>query len=40
MLVDIDDMDGTEPGAMLMGIKFGMSHLKSFRRMALLGDEK
>lgn len=40
MLVDIDDMEGAEPGAMLADLKFGLTHLKSFRRMALVGDEK
>ena len=40
MLVDIDDMSGAEPGALLADLKFGLTHLKSFRRMALVGDEK
>ena len=40
ILVDIHDMDGVEPGAMLADLKFGLSHLRSFRRMAMVGDAK
>ncbi len=40
LLVDLDDLGGAEPGAIFADLKFGLTHLKSFRRMALIGDEK
>jgi hypothetical protein len=38
--IDLDNLDGVEFGAMFADLKFGLTHLKSFRRMALIGDEK
>jgi hypothetical protein len=39
-LIDLDDMEGVELGAMVADMKFGFTHLKHFRRIALVGDEK
>ncbi|MDA0766571.1 MAG: STAS/SEC14 domain-containing protein [Verrucomicrobia bacterium] len=40
LLVDLDDLEGVQLGAMMADLKFGLTHLKSFRRMALIGDNK
>lgn len=40
ILVDIDDLEGVELGAMMADLKFGLVHLKDIRRLALVGDEK
>lgn len=39
-LIDIDDVEGAEPGAMLADLKFALTHLKDIRRIALVGDEE
>lgn len=39
-LIDLDDVEGVEIGAILADTKFGLTHIKSIRRMALVGDEK
>ena len=39
-LVDVDNLDGVEPGAMLSDLSFGLSHVTKIRRLALVGDEK
>ncbi len=38
-LVDIGRLEGVEPRAVLADLKFGLRHLKDFRKIALLGDE-
>lgn len=39
-LIDLDDMEGVELGALVADMKFGFTHLKHFRHIALVGDEK
>jgi hypothetical protein len=38
VMVEVVDLEGVEPGALLSDLKFGLTHLKSFHRMALVGD--
>lgn len=40
VMIDLDDLEGTEPGAVLSDLKFGLTHLKSFDRMALIGEDR
>jgi anti-anti-sigma regulatory factor len=39
-LVDIEDLEGVEIGAMVADFKFAISHLRHFKRIALIGDQK
>lgn len=39
-LIDLEDLDGVDFGAAMADMKFGFSHLKDIRRVALVGDEK
>lgn len=39
-LIDLDDLEGVEFGAMMSDMKFGFTHIKSFRRIAMVGNEK
>jgi len=39
LLVDLEDLDDVEIGAMMADMSFGFSHIKDFKRMALVGHE-
>lgn len=39
-LVNFEDLEGVEFGALIKDTKFGFTHLKSVKRLALVGDSK
>lgn len=39
-LVDLDELEGVELGAMIADSKFGFSHIKNIKRIAIVGDQK
>jgi len=39
-LVDLDELDGVDLGAMIADFRFAVSHLRKIRRIALVGDEE
>jgi|GEM_PF-665505 len=39
-LIDLEDLEGVDLGAAMADMKFGFTHLKDMRRIALVGDEK
>lgn len=39
-VLNIDHLEGAELGAMMADLKFGLAHIKDFKRIALIGDEK
>ncbi|MFC7338668.1 STAS/SEC14 domain-containing protein [Haloferula chungangensis] len=39
-LVDLEDLEGVEFGAMIADTKFGFSHIKHIKRIAIVGDQK
>jgi hypothetical protein len=39
-LIDLGDLTGIEPGVVLADLKFGLSHVSDFKRVALVGNQK
>jgi hypothetical protein len=39
-LIDLEDLEGVDFGAVLKDLKFGMKHVRDISRMALVGNEK
>jgi len=39
-LIDLEDLDGVDFGAVMKDLKFGLTHVKDIHRMALVGNAK
>ncbi|MCP5544459.1 MAG: STAS/SEC14 domain-containing protein [Akkermansiaceae bacterium] len=39
-VIDLQDMEGADPGAVIADMKFGFTHAKQIERVALIGSEK